>query len=61
MCYEAGRAAACVSECLPHALFTRAGEGAGEGRDDFSKIPTTTFYPTMGLNFTGSELGVLTN
>ena len=32
MCYEAGRAAACVSECLPHALVTRAGEGVGEGR-----------------------------
>ena len=32
MCYEAARAAACVSECLPHALVTRAGEGVGEGR-----------------------------
>ena len=37
MCYETGRAAACVSECLPHALVTkcalvtRAGEGVGEG------------------------------
>ena len=30
--YEAARAAACVSECLPHALVTRAGEGVGEGR-----------------------------
>ena len=32
MCWEAGRAAACVSECLPHALVTRAGEGVGEER-----------------------------
>ena len=31
-CYETGRAAAYVSECLPHALVTRAGEGVGEGR-----------------------------
>ena len=31
-CYEAGKASACVSECLPHELVTRAGEGVGEGR-----------------------------
>jgi hypothetical protein len=29
---EAARAAACVSECPPHALLSRAGEGVGEGR-----------------------------
>ena len=32
LCYEAGRAAACVSLCPPHALVMRAGEVVGEGR-----------------------------
>jgi hypothetical protein len=30
--YEAGRAAACVSEYPSHTLFTKAGEGVVEGR-----------------------------